>query len=229
MPRKKKEEIKEAEIKEDLETTKSNPKEKEKKKEYANFWQRLVAFIIDAFIISMVTSLISQPFIKTDNIQKLSDETYKTIEEYQNKKIDIKTYVNRTSDISYDMAKESGLTSIITIAIAVIYYVIYQLKSNGQTLGKKIMKIKVIKQDDGELTMNDMLFREFLSNAIIFDIVILCFTLFTSKNVYFYGVGLFQGIEYLTIFISCIMILSSSTKQAIHDKLVKTEVIKVEE
>ena len=177
----------------------------------------------------MVTSLISQPFIKTDNIQKLSDETYKTIEEYQNKKIDIKTYVNRTSDISYDMAKESGLTSIITIAIAVIYYVIYQLKSNGQTLGKKIMKIKVIKQDDGELTMNDMLFRAFLSNAIIFDIVILCFTLFTSKNVYFYGVGLFQGIEYLTIFISCIMILSSNTKQAIHDKLVKTEVIKVEE
>ena len=103
------------------------------------------------------------------------------------------------------------------------------MKSNGQTLGKKIMKIKVIKQDDGELTMNDMLFRAFLSNAIIFDIVILCFTLFTSKNVYFYGVGLFQGIEYLTIFISCIMILSSSTKQAIHDKLVKTEVIKVEE
>ena len=91
MPRKKKEEIKEAEIKEGLVTTKSNPKEKEKKKEYANFWQRLVAFIIDAFIISMVTSLISQPFIKTDNIQKLSDETYKTIEEYQNKKIDIKS------------------------------------------------------------------------------------------------------------------------------------------
>ena len=58
MPRKKKEEIKEAEIKEDLETTKSNAKEKEKKKEEANFWQRLVAFIIDAFITSMVTSLI---------------------------------------------------------------------------------------------------------------------------------------------------------------------------
>ena len=33
---------------------------------------------------------------------------------------------------------------------------------------KQIMKIKVIKQDDGELTMNDMLFRAFLSNAIIF-------------------------------------------------------------
>ena len=55
----------------------------------------------------------------------------------------------------------------------------------------------------------------------------LCFLVFSTRKIYFYGVGFFQFIQYAIIFISCIMILSKKNKQGLHDVLVNTEVIKV--
>ncbi len=196
---------------------------------YAKFWQRLCAFIIDMFLVSMVASVITQPFTNQENIQKLSDEANTTIKEYyKNKKIDTDTYINRTSDISYDMARETVLLSIINIAIALVYFVIVQFKNNGQTIGKKLLHIRVVKQDNSNLTMNDILFRALLIDSILFDMIILCFTVFSNKDGYFYGVGSIIIIQYLVLFVSCMMILSKNNKQGLHDIIAKTEVIKTE-
>lgn len=196
---------------------------------YAKFWQRLCAFIIDMFLISMVASVITQPFTNQENIQKLSDEANTTMKEYyKKKKIDVDTYINRTSDISYDMARETVLLSIINIAIALVYFVIVQFKNNGQTIGKKLLHIRVVKQDNSNLTMNDILFRALLIDSILFDMIILCFTVFSNKDGYFYGVGSIIIIQYLVLFVSCMMILSKNNKQGLHDIIAKTEVIKTE-
>lgn len=192
---------------------------------YANFWQRLCAFIIDMFLITLVSSLITSPFVKNANLDKLSEETYSTIEQYTSGKLDVNTYINRTMDISYDMSRESGLSSIISIAIAILYFVVYQFKADGQTIGKKLLKIKIVKKDQQDLTMNDILFRSLIINSILFNIIALCFSIFASKDIYFYGVGIFQFIEYLIIFVSCLTILSRKDKQGLHDMIVKTEVV----
>lgn len=221
-------EIKEKENKEVQEALIEEDKTKEVQKVekiYANFWKRLCAFLIDMFLISMVTSLVTQPFVNKENLQKLSDETYDTIEQYTKGKVDINTYINRTVDISYDMARASGLSTIIGLAISILYFVVYQFKCNGQTLGKKIMKIKIVKKDDTSLTINDILFRSLIINSILSDMVVLCFSIFASKDVYFYGAGIIQFMEYLVIFISCLLILSRKDKQGLHDMIVNTEVV----
>lgn len=192
---------------------------------YASFWQRLCAFIIDMFLISLVSSLITQPFIHNNNLQTLSNEVTDTLEQYQKKKIDINTYINRTVDISYDMARESGLSTIIGIAISILYFVVYQFKSNGQTVGKKLLKIRVVKKDDSDLTMNNILFRSLIIDSILVDIIILCLSIFANKDVYFYGVGIVQFIQYVVIFVSCLIILSRKDRQGIHDMVANTEVV----
>ncbi len=207
--------------------TKKEVKEKEVKKEYANFWQRFCAFIIDVFLVSMVTSLITQPFANSENLQKLSDEAYDVVDQYTQKKIDANTYINRTADISYDIARQNGLSSIIGIAISILYFVVYQCKMNGQTLGKKLMKIKVVRVDNKNIAMNDFLFRSLLINSIFLDIVVLCFSLFASKDAYFYGTGIFEFIQYIAIFASSMMILSRKDKRGLQDLLGHTEVVKM--
>lgn len=192
---------------------------------YASFWQRLCAFIIDMLLITLVSSFIISPFVKNANLDQLSEETYHTIEQYTSGKLDVNTYINRTMDISYDMARESGLSSIISIAISILYFVVYQFKCGGQTLGKKLLKIKIVKKDSQTLTMNDILFRALVINSILFNIIALCFSIFASKDVYFYGVGIFQFIEYLVIFVSCLTILSRKDRQGLHDMIVNTEVV----
>ncbi len=206
----------------EITTEKENQK---MEKIYASFWQRLCAFIIDMFLISLVTSLITQPFIHNNNLQTLSNEVTDTLEQYQKKKIDINTYINRTVDISYDMARESGLSTIIGIALSILYFVVYQFRCNGQTIGKKLLKIRVVKKDDSNLTMNNMLFRSLIIDSILVDIIILCLSIFANKDIYFYGVGIVQFIQYLIIFVSCLIILSRKDRQGLHDMVANTEVV----
>ena len=49
--------------------------------EKAFFIQRLAAFILDVFIVSMVASLISYPFLDLDSINKLNESSTQVVED----------------------------------------------------------------------------------------------------------------------------------------------------
>ena len=110
----------------------------------ASFVQRLGAYLIDMFLILLISSIVTMPFTSSNNYEKLSEETNKVVEEYTNGKIDMNTYMNRVSSISYDMARETGLSSIIMIAVYVLYFIVYQYYNKGQPVGKKLMKIRIV-------------------------------------------------------------------------------------
>ena len=87
------------------------------------------------------------------------------------------------------------------------------------------MKIRVV-SDNGDLTMNQMIFRSFLANSLLIDIFIFIFMLFSSKYVFFYSSALLEFLQYLMIFISVIMIAYTQDGCALHDKIVHTKVIR---
>ena len=65
-----------------------------KKNEKALFIHRLGAFIIDIFLVSCITSLISYPFLDSKSINKLNNSTTELIEKYTNGEINIETYTD---------------------------------------------------------------------------------------------------------------------------------------
>lgn len=223
----KKEKIENVEVIKNKET--KPKKEKKAKNKKASFIERLGAFIIDFFMVSFIASLITYPLTNSSNYNKLSKEATTVMEQYTKGKIDEKTYLNKSADISYDMSRQTGLTSIITIIIFALYFIVFQFKNNGQTMGKKLLKIKISKSDNSDLSINDIMFRSLIIDFILFDIVVLCFTMFSSKNVYFYATGIFQFIQYGIIFGSAIMILSRKDKCGIHDLITHTKVVKENE
>ncbi len=206
-------------------TKTENPKKETK---LASFIERLGALILDFMIISLVVSLLTYPLSNTnsENYKKLSKELQTTIEQYRNGKIDSKTYLNRSADINYDISRETGLSSLISVFIFSLYFIIFQYKNKGQTIGKKLLKIRVKKVDNSELTINDIMFRSLIIDFILYDIISLCLTIFSSKDIYFYGVLGFELIQYAVIFISAIMILSRKDKRGLHDIITHTQVIK---
>lgn len=220
-----KEQKKEKEIINDATIVTKDSTEKEIKKS-ATFIERLGAFIIDFFIISMIVSLVTYPFTNTSNTKKLNEETQKVIEQYQKGKIDANTYLNRASDISYDLSRETGLSSVISVIIFALYFIVFQYKNGGQTIGKKLLHIKIAKTDDTDLNINDVMFRALIIDFILYNIITLCITLFMSKDMYFYGVMIFEFIQYVVLFVSVIMILSRKDKRGLHDMITHTRVIK---
>ena len=59
----------------------------------ASFVQRLGAYLIDMFLILLISSIVIMPFTSSNNYEKLSEETNKVVEEYTNGKIDMNTYM----------------------------------------------------------------------------------------------------------------------------------------
>ena len=192
----------------------------------ALFVQRLGAFLIDMLIVSFIASFFAVPFVNTDKNDKTDKQIIELMEKYQNQEIVDTDFVAQMSDLYYKSARNSGLVSLISIGVYLLYFVVYQMKKNGQTIGKKFMKIKVV-SDTGELTMNQLLFRAFIADFILVEIIAFILMLFASKNSYVYSVFLVNGIQYLIVIVSVFMIMNKNDGRAIHDKIANTTVIRV--
>ena len=199
---------------------------KEKQPEKALFIQRFAAFILDVFIVSMVASMIAYPFLDMISIVKLSESSTQIVEDYMKQEISIEEYTNESISVSYEMARKQGILSLITIFLNILYFVVFQIKNDGQTIGKKLLKIKVSSNDGNQLTMNQMIFRSLIINSILIDMVNFCVLLFTNQMAYFYGVGILSMIQFTIIAASGFMVMFSEKRQGIHDLIAHTDVVK---
>lgn len=191
-----------------------------------NLSKRFVAFVIDLIIISCITSVISFIVPQSENAKKLNEELTTVSTDYVNGDIKEDEYINKIAPITYRLDKENFIFSIIGTVISILYFIVFAFIKNGQTLGKKVMGIKVIKHK-GDLTINDMIFRSFIINSLLFDLILLVL-LFTTKDVaYLYSITILSYIQLGLIFVSALMVLIRKDNLALHDIITKTKVVEV--
>lgn len=191
----------------------------------ASFIKRFCAYVVDYILIIVLVSLISTPFIDTKKTEKIENETLEIVEKYNANEITSEEYIERYTDVYYSLGRTTGVVTFITIIIDILYFVVFQIYNKGQTIGKKLLKIKVI-SDDGNLSMNQMIFRSLICNTILLNIINFGFITFSSKNIYTGVSVILTLIQYIVIFISVIMATTKEGK-TIHDRIAHTRVVKV--
>ena len=67
--------------------------------------KRLVAYVIDIFIVAMISSIIMMPFSKEEEYTKKSNELYEIVEDFKNKEITEEKYLELYNNINYEMTK----------------------------------------------------------------------------------------------------------------------------
>ncbi|TDD84897.1 RDD family protein [Actinomadura darangshiensis] len=92
--------------------------------ELASRWARLGAAIVDLIIVGIVTGLISIPFVNWDRV-----------------------FNPEPGDSMYNGAQVG--TNAISVVLAFLYYWLMHAKW-GQTLGKMLLRIRVVREDDGQ-------------------------------------------------------------------------------
>ena len=215
-------------IKDEEEKIKEENKVKNSPDIKAMFSQRVLAFLIDLVLLSMITSLITMFIPMNDTATKLYEEQNRVLEDYVAGNVPMEEYVNQMFDLGYDISKQTVIISIVGVVISLLYYVVYPCYNNGQTFGKKLMKIKIKKTNDKELTMNDLLVRSMINNSILVNIINVILVLFLSKNIFLSASSLVSSIQYIVLIISLIMIAFTKNAQGLHDKVVHTEVVMVD-
>ena len=196
------------------------------KGEKALFVQRFIAFLLDIFILSSIASLISYPFLDAKSIDKLNKNSSEVIEKYTTGEIDMDTYVDEVKGISYQLSQKQGVVSLVTLFLAVLYFIVYQYCNNGQTIGKKLMKIKVVSSTDKEITMNSFIFRSLIVNSILVDMISFAIVIFGNETAYFYGVAICGIIKYTLLLICGFMVMWSKSGLGLHDRIAHTTVVK---
>ena len=212
-------------IKDEEEKLKEENKSKKSPDIKAMFSQRIFAFLIDLVLLSMITSLITIFVPVNDTTTKLYAEQDRVLEGYVDGSVSMEEYVNQMIDLGYDISRQTVIISIVAVVISLLYYVVYPCYNNGQTFGKKLMKIKIKKTNDKELSMNDLLIRSMINNSILVNIITVALVLFLSKDLFLSTSSLLSSIQYLVLIISLIMIAFTKNAQGLHDKVVHTEVV----
>ena len=150
----------------------------------AQFNKRFFAYIIDIFIVLVIANLITMFIPISEKTQDYYKELQTTQKKMYDKEIDVKEYTDIVLEDNYNISKGTVLISLTSIIIYILYFVVYQVYNNGQTVGKKLMKIKVKSITDESLSINTMLFRALIIYGIAANIINLMLILLLKKELY---------------------------------------------
>ena len=191
-------------------------------------YKRITAYVLDIFIVTIISSLLTFNIYNSNTYKKQTDEYTSLISEYTNREISEEEFKVKTNELVYNMNKDTLVITIVNVAMTTIYFVVVPYFMNGQTLGKKIMKLQIISKKNKSITMNQYLIRALFINSILMNILGIIFILFMPKEMYlkFNDITTYLFGAFYVITIS--MILFREDGRGLHDLLGNTMVIQIE-
>lgn len=187
----------------------------------ATFGQRLCAYFIDIIIIFILLTLItfSMDFTKRNEIY---DEMLNYYSEYDPTNLE---QSEKLLDLQYQYSKESIPTTVISLVVTIGYFVVFQYLNNGQSIGKKLLKIKIVGKDNRKVNIIQIFIRSIFIYQILLSILDLIIIYTLSKTDYLSIYGILTWINSIFIIISALFILYRKDKRGLHDFMAKTYVV----
>lgn len=188
--------------------------------------RRIGAYIVDMMVITIISSM----FIRIEFLNPKYDEYQKAYNEY----VDFTTEVmnnpdklndNNLNDISYNLSKTGLATNVITLVVTALYFIGFQYINRGQTLGKKLFKIKVVDSENRRPRFCQILIRSLLINSIVTNTIFVVMISSLSKNAYFAGSQYVQLVDIAIMASSFILIMFREDGKGLHDMIAGTKVV----
>ncbi len=192
-------------------------------------FRRVIAFFIDLFIVSVITSfLASIPFINPEKARY--EESYNRIleifEQYKKEEITIEEYETKFISLSYDLNRMNLSFTIINIVVIIGYFVIFQWQRKGRTIGKQLMRLQVVSvKDEKEVPIFSYLLRSIVLNNLMITIVQMIILYTVSKENYYVVYNNLNLVGYILLYITIFLVLLRMDKRGLHDFVAGTKVI----
>ena len=138
------------------------------------------------------------------------------------------TYVDIKNDYAYQINKYNIAQSIIGVILYILYFGVLQYVLKGQTLGKKLLKIKVVNDKGERPSIWNMVIRGLLIYGIVTTLYSTISINFLDMEKFNYSVSVISAIESMIIIVSILMMLYKKDGRGLHDIIAKTNVIREE-
>ena len=188
--------------------------------------KRLFAFIVDLFIISIITNIIfSLPVLEKYNV--VYSEAGREVMDYFNTIGSGEIDMDILNNLLYKLTYAARISNIIEIAITILYFGVLQFIMNGQTLGKKLMKIQVQPNKGDSLNPGLFMLRMIILNNIIFNLIT-TFALIKFDKATSLAINSYCSYGILLVQIAIIgTIIFRDDERGLHDLIANTKVVPI--
>ena len=196
-------------------------------KEKPYIYKRVIAYFIDMLLITFISVILVNYVVKNENYMESSNKLMNLINQTVSGNISQEEYNSQYNNLSYEMNKESVDVTIIMCAVSVVYYVIIAYCADGQTLGKKLMRIKIVSNNGKNLHINNYLIRSLLINNILLDIISSALIIFLSKANYITYYSKVSSVFSLFLMTTLVLMFFSNNGRGLHDIIANTKIVNV--
>lgn len=188
--------------------------------------KRITAFLIDLLIVSTIASVIfSLPFF-----EKYYNNYYKTVEENAARIADIgggSTVIDEDVmlDITYNLTRSSQPLYIINIGCTLIYFGVISFVWKGQTIGKRLLKLQVVSNNNKELNPNLFMLRQILVTNLIPKTLSVISIIAFSKSNWYVANDIISYLSNTMTFIILGFMIFRNDERGLHDLIGQTKVI----
>lgn len=194
----------------------------------ASFKKRLVAYIIDFLFVMSILMIVYNLFLKNDVVKGYELKLNLLSESYMKKEITFSKYTELYSEYIYKIDYNSIIKNILNIVLIFIYYIVFPFIFNGQTFGKKIMKIKIVdRKKEGKVSFVSLIIRSLIINALLVTLISIILVLLLKYNFYFIASSIFVILQLLLVIISACMLLYRKDKLSLEDILSNSKVVSI--
>lgn len=186
--------------------------------------KRIFTYFIDLFFVSLISSIIVMiPIFKYDHVkvEEQTNELYSSILETGSADVDEDILVTGL----YNLEKSSTSLTAITTFVTFIYFGVAAFINNGRTLGKMIMKIKVVPIKGNKLNPGLFILRTLLITSIIPNLISVISIFYLSPNAWYNLTGIISQIQEFFFLIILGFMIFRDDERGLHDLICQTKVI----
>lgn len=198
-----------------------------------NISKRLTAYLLDVFFVYLLIMLITSiRFINPtyDKLLEISENYSNLVEQYDKDEVNDEIYLEATQDYIYNVTRYNVSTSIVTIVVIFGYFGLFQKYNNGQTLGKKITKIKVVGENNENLSLGKYFLRilpmQYVLIGSVIPIMLNAILVFMLDKNLFCNIYTILVYSFAILGVISFMIMNiRKDKKGLHDLLAKSKVV----
>lgn len=186
--------------------------------------KRIFTYFIDLFFVSLISSIIVMiPIFKYDHVkvEEQTNELYSSILETGSADVDEDILVTGL----YNLERSSTSLTAITTFVTFIYFGVAAFINNGRTLGKMIMKIKVVPIKGNKLNPGLFILRTLLITSIIPNLISVISIFYLSPNAWYNLTGIISQIQEFFFLIILGFMIFRDDERGLHDIICQTKVI----
>ncbi len=193
------------------------------------FLRRVVAYLIDIIFVMLLSTAITMVFMNTTQYQKRTEELMNLTKSYTSGEITKEQYSTQFDEMNYYLTKDGVGTTIVNCSVAVVYFVILCYFCHGITLGKYIMKLRIVSANEKELNMGHYLIRGLFANLILSNLVSIVFVLTMNKETFVSIYPKVSNVLTIILLATILFIMYRNDGRGLHDLLANTKVISTKE